>query len=202
MRKPRLGALAGRAGFRWLGLAALSWLSACSGEPADRPARRPAGYFDTVGLLDAQIKQLQAQRLGLEKAVVLRDGQTETRQLRQVNWANELELFYQADINKPALRGAYKQTSAADSTGLTRQTFRRRPNVEHPVLELSVLRAGATVRELQARISQDNALFFSGKQLALRFGPDGLLTDYQVRGSQKLVVFDSTRYAARARVLR
>ncbi|WP_149867239.1 hypothetical protein [Solirubrum puertoriconensis] len=175
--------------------------AACSSDPSERPARQPAGYFDVVGLLDAQVKQLQQQGPILQKRVVLRNNQPETSRLTAPNWANELQLFYQADINKPALRGAY-QESATDSAGLTRRIFRRRPEVDHPVTELTVLQAGPVVRELTATVSQDNPLFFSGKQFRMRFGTDGSLSSYEVRGQQKLVAFDTTRYLANGQVVR
>lgn len=180
--------------------------AACSSGGDERPARRPAGYFDVPALLDAQIKQLQQQSPGLEKNVVLRASRShkmpgETARIAQPNWPDELQLFYQADINKPALRGAY-QVQTTDSAGLTRRSFRRRPDIDHPVTELTVLQAGPTVRELRATVDQDNPLFFSGKQLSLRFGPDGQLSSYQVLGQQKLIGFDTTRYVANGRVLR
>jgi hypothetical protein len=158
--------------------------SACSSDPAERPVR-----------------QLGQQRPALEKRVALREQQPETKQLAQPDWAKELQLFYQADINKPALRGAYA-VQTTDSAGLTRRTFRRLPDVEHQVVELSVLQAGPVVRELHATLSQDNPLFFSGKAFRLRFGADGVLSSYEVQGRQKLVAFDTTRYSASARVLR
>ncbi|GAB3842687.1 hypothetical protein [Hymenobacter jeollabukensis] len=175
--------------------------AACSSDPAERPARRPAGYFDTQGLLDKQVQQLQAQHPGLEKRVSLRGSAPETQTLAQPDWAHELQLFYQADINKPALRGAY-QVQTTDSAGLTRRSFRRLPDVDHPVTDMTVLQAGPTVRELRAIVNQQNPLFFSGKQLRLRFGEDGTLSSYEVLGQQKLVGFDTTRYVARGRVLR
>ncbi|UYZ58290.1 hypothetical protein [Hymenobacter latericus] len=175
--------------------------AACSSDPSERPARQPAGYFDVVGLLDAQVKQLQAKSPALQKRVVLRNGKPETTRLASPNWANELQLFYQADINKPALRGAY-QESSTDSAGLTRRTYRRRPDVDHPVTELTVLQAGPVLRELTATVSQDNPLFFSGKQFRMRFGADGGLSSYEVRGQQKLVAFDTTRYQASGQVVR
>lgn len=176
--------------------------AACSsGDASERPARRPAGYFDAPALLDAQIKQLEQQRPALEKQAQLRDGKAETVQIAQPNWADELQLFYQADINKPALRGAY-QVQTTDSAGLTRRTFRRLPDVDHPVTELTVVQAGKLVRELRATVDQDNPLFFSGKRLHLRFGPDGALSSYEVLGRQKLVGFDTTRYVARGQIVR
>lgn len=175
--------------------------AACSSEPAERPARRPAGYFDVPALLDAQVKQLQTRPPALEKQVQLRDGKQETVRLAQPNWADELQLFYQADINKPALRGAY-EVQTTDSAGLTRRSYRRHAEVDHPVTELTVWQAGSTVRELRATVDQINPLFFSGKQLRLQFGPDGALSGYEVLGRQKLIGFDTTRYVARGRVLR
>ena len=175
--------------------------AACSSDPAERPARRPAGYFDAPALLDAQIKQLRQQQPALEKQAQLRDGQQETARLAQPKWEDELQLFYQADINKPALRGAY-QVQTTDSAGFTQRTFRRLPDVDHPVTLLTVVQAGTTVRELRATVDQNNPLFFSGKRLRLRFGPDGTLSNYEVLGRQKLVGFDTTRYVARGRVLR
>jgi hypothetical protein len=175
--------------------------AACSSDADERPARRPAGYFDAPALLDAQVKQLQAQHPPLEKQVTLRGGAAETVRLPQPDWADELQLFYQADINKPALRGGYA-VQTADSAGLTRRTYRRLPTTDHPVTQVTVLQAGTVVRELRATVEQINPLFFSGKQLQLQFGPDGQLSSYQVLGQQKLVGFDTTRYVARGRVLR
>ncbi|OON71067.1 hypothetical protein [Hymenobacter sp. CRA2] len=178
--------------------------AACSSGGDDigaRPARRPAGYFDTQTLLNAQVQRLQRQRPALEKRVMLRDALPETAKLPQPDWARELQLFYQADINKPALRGAY-QVLTSDSAGFTRRIFRRLPEVDHPVLALEVVQDDSVVRELRATLEQRNPLFFSGKKLQLRFGADGLLSDYEVQGRQKLVGFDTTRYVSSARVLR
>ncbi|RTQ48583.1 hypothetical protein EJV47_16555 [Hymenobacter gummosus] len=176
--------------------------AACSsGDAGERPARRPAGYFDAPALLDAQVRQLEQQRPVLEKQVRLRDGKQETVRLSLPDWADELQLFYQADINKPALRGAY-EVQTTDSAGLTRRVYRRHTEVDHPVTELTVLQSGPTVRELRATVDQANPLFFSGKRLHLRFGPDGALSSYEVLGRQKLVGFDTTRYVARGRVVR
>ena len=90
-------------------------------DPAAPGAPRPVGpYFDVRGLLDAQVQQLTARHPGVTKHVALRGGAPETVQVPQVKWADELQIFYQADINKAALRGAYAVDSASLPGGAVR----------------------------------------------------------------------------------
>lgn len=170
-------------------------------DPAAPGAPRPPGpYFDLRGLLDAQIRQLSARRPGVLKAVSLRGGSSETVRVPQVKWADELQIFYQADINKAALRGAYRLDSATEAGGATRRTYTARPG--HPnvsVTRLSVLSAGGQPQEIEAALRQDNTLFFGQKQLRMTL-QKGQLTAYSVRGTQKLVLFDTLRFQTMARV--
>ncbi len=102
---------------------ALLTLSSCdkgaqAPDPAAPGAARPAGpYFDVRGLLDGQIRQLAARHPGAVKEVSLRGSAPESVRVPQVKWADELQIFYQADINKAALRGAYRLDSAAEAGG-------------------------------------------------------------------------------------
>ncbi len=170
-------------------------------DPAAPGAARPAGpYFDVRGLLDGQIRQLSARHRGAIKEVSLRGGPVETVRVPQVKWTDELQIFYQADINKAALRGAYRLDSAAKAGGAVRRTYTAQPG--HPnvsVTRLSVLSAGGQPQELEATLKQDNTLFSGQKQLRLTL-QNGQLNAYSVRGSQKLVLFDTLRFSTRVRV--
>jgi hypothetical protein len=158
-------------------------------------SRRPL-YFDVKGLLDEQIKRLDARHPGTSKRVMLRDGAQEAVRVPQVKWADELQIFYQADINKAALRGAYAVDSAALPGGLVRRTYTRRTKQSNaPVTRLVVLAAGADAQEIEATIEQHNPLFDTHKELKF-FLRQNQLTSYEVRGSQKLILFDTLRYAA------
>ncbi len=179
-------------------------LSSCGGstsaDTAAPGAPRPVGlYFDVRGLLDAQIRQLTARHPGVTKHVNLRGGSTETVRVPQVKWADELQIFYQADINKAALRGVYRVDSATEAGGV-RRTYTAQPGRENaPVTRLSVLSAGGQPQEIEATLRQDNPLFSGQKQLRLTL-QQGQLSEYSVRGLQKLILFDTLRFSTSARV--
>ncbi|UOQ73258.1 hypothetical protein [Hymenobacter cellulosilyticus] len=133
----------------------------------------------------------------MEKQVMLRDGQMETTRVEKVDWSKELQIFYQADINKPALRGAYE---AIGSPVNGAQEYRRKGIIENIVDQLRVSGDGTSSGTIEATLTQDNPLFFSRKFLALSY-QNGLLKTYRVRGVQKLVLFDTLRYSATVTVL-
>ncbi len=195
-----------RTDFYLLGIAALAALSGCDkGAAADAAAPGAAHvagpYFDVRGLLDAQVRQLAARQPGVEKQVSLRNSAPETVRVPQVKWADELQIFYQADINKAALRGAYTVDSASLPGGAVRRSYHLLPGHDNaPVLRLDVTSAAGQPQQIQATLRQDNTLFFGQKDLQLTLH-NGQLSQYSVKGVQKLVLFDTLRYHTAARVL-
>ncbi|MGY2130651.1 hypothetical protein ACW9KT_00375 [Hymenobacter sp. HD11105] len=188
----------------WLG-SLLLLATACGPEsaPASKQAGRRPLYFDIKSFLDAQTQDLTRRKPAVEKRVKLRGGQIETTRVPEVEWDNELQIFYQTDINKPALRGAYQIDSVIQEDGRLRRTYRRKPDVENAVERLTVISlpsAPAAAQEITATLTQDNPLFFSQKRVALH-AANGRLLDYQVTGVQKLVLFDTLRYSAAVRVV-
>ncbi|TGE14270.1 hypothetical protein [Hymenobacter elongatus] len=187
----------------WVAVVALT--SACDQQPGggssvQQPARKPL-YFDVKGFLDTQTALLTKRQAAVEKQVTMRDGQVETTRVVQVDWSKELQIFYQADINKPALRGTYEaQAGLTDASGAPLQVYRRRAGVDNIVDRLQATGGSAPNGIIEAVLTQDNPLFFSRKTLLLNYR-NGLLTTYQVRGVQKLVLFDTIRYSATVRVL-
>ena len=163
--------------------------------PAAPPARRPL-YFDVKGLLTQQVAQLAQRRAAVTKHVRLRAEAPETVRVPAVKWADELQIFFQADINKAALRGAYATDSVVLPGGALRRTYTRRPGQPNaPVVRLVVVQQGAEPQEIAATIIQSNALFSARKQLRLQL-QNGQLRGYEVVGTQKLVLFDTLRYSA------
>ena len=192
----RKSAAAARAGLA----AGLGLLAGCGDAgPAAPAARRPL-YFDVKGLLTRQVEQLAQRRAAVTKRVSLRGNTTETVRVPAVKWADELQVFFQADINKAALRGAYAVDSVALPNGVVRRTYIRRPGQPNaPVTSLTVLQQGSAPQELTATIIQNNPLYSAQKQLRLEL-QNGQLTHYEVTGTQKLVLFDTLRYAAAGQV--
>lgn len=188
----------------WL-LGVVALVSACGSEAAGpnppKEMRRPL-YFNIKAFLDTQTQELTRRNPAVEKRVMLRGGQVETTRVPEVDWGKELQIFYQADINKPALRGAYSVDSVAKGDMLLR-TYRRKTGIDNAVERITVLSAAArpeSAQEITATLTQDNPLFFSQKRVLLHT-IDGRLSEYQVRGVQKLVLFDTLRYSATGRVL-
>lgn len=163
------------------------------------PANRKPAYFNLLGFLEQQSTLLGQRRPAVEKQVLLRDGQQETTRVQPTEWAKELQIFQQADINKPALRSLYAVDSVALPSGLVRRTYRRLPGTDHPVEQLTVTSQGNVVQDITAAVAQDNPLVYSAKTLELHC-QNGQLTSYRVNGVQKLILFDSIRYAVRGRV--
>ena len=185
----------------WLGLVVGAGLLAGCGDagPAAPAARRPL-YFDVKGLLNKQIAQLAQRHAAVTKRVSLRGNATETVRVPTVKWADELQIFFQADINKAALRGGYAVDSIALPGGLLRRTYTRLPGQPNaPVTRLTVVQQGAVAQEVAATIVQNNALFATRKQLHFQL-QNGQLRQYEVVGTQKLVLFDTLHYAAAGQV--
>lgn len=159
-------------------------------------------YFNIKAFLDTQAQELTRRKPAVEKRVELRGGQIETTRVPEVDWSKELQIFYQADINKPALRGAYAVDSVAKGDTLLR-TYRRKTGIDNSVERITVLSDAASpesAQEITATLTQNNPLFFSQKRVVMHT-TDGRLSDYQVKGVQKLVLFDTLRYSAVGRVL-
>ncbi|MFD1873619.1 hypothetical protein [Hymenobacter bucti] len=187
---------------------ALLALGGCDGgsRPADPSApgiSAPTGpYYDVRRFLDGQVGLLNARHMGATKQTSLRDNAYEQATVPEIKWADELQIFYQADINKAALRGAYILDSLVVPGQGLRRTYTLRPGFPHAsVLRLAV--SGPLVgfpQRIEAQIRQNNTLFYSAKSLDMHF-EGGQLRTYQVRGVQKLVLFDSLRFNMSARVL-
>ena len=181
-------------------LAGVVLLAGC-GEagPAAPAARRPL-YFDVKGLFTQQVAQLEQRHAAVTKHVSLRGNAPETVRVPTVKWNDELQIFFQADINKAALRGAYAVDSVALPDGRLRRTYTRLPcQPNSPVASLTVVQQGAVPQEIAATIIQNNPLFSAQKQLRVQL-ENGRLRTYEVVGTQKLVLFDTLRYSAAGRV--
>jgi hypothetical protein len=185
-------------------LAGTLLLGACSSDQAGAAAQgssaRPPLYFDVKGLLNAQVQQLAARHAAVTKRVSLRGSAAETATVPSVKWADELQIFFQADINKAALRGAYRVDSTLADGGVSQRRYTLRPGYKNAAVEqLLVQSVGGQPVEIRANITQNNPLFAATKQLRLRL-QNGKLAEYGVSGTQKLILFDTLRYNTTATV--
>ncbi|MTB49612.1 hypothetical protein [Lewinella sp. W8] len=89
-------------------------LTGCEPTPdADAPAMPPA-FFDLGGYMQGQIDSLANNSVLVEKTIEL-NGTVESHEMADINFANDLRVFREADINKPAWIEKY----AADTQRLS-----------------------------------------------------------------------------------
>ena len=175
-------------------------LAGCGDASPAAPAARPALYFDVKGLLAHQVVQLDQRHAAVIKHVSLRDNTAETVRVPAVKWADELQIFFQADINKAALRGGYAVDSVLLPGGALRRTYTRRPGQPNaPVASLTVVQQAGVPQQIDATVEQQNTLFSTRKQLHLQL-QNGELKRFEVVGTQKLILFDTLHYAAAGQV--
>lgn len=160
-------------------------LTAC-----DSPAEQNLSpvYFDVAGFIDSQVKELSARKPTVEKTLLV--GDKKSRQATaDVNWRRELELFSQADINKPALRGSYR----IDRPDSLTYNYTLRPTEERLTvrsLRVQMDRATGQPRRIEAVLVTDNPLYTSEQHLLFEKKPGSQSIHYNLTGFQKLAYID------------
>lgn len=173
-------------------------ISSCT-DPAQQ--NQPAVYYDVLSFVKRQIADLSAQKPVVNKAVSINETRSQ-QATRDINWSRELELFTQADINKPALRSSY-QIARPDS--LTYQYTLKNSEERLTVRSLTVQLDATThqPRLIEAILQTANPLYSSERNLLLESGPAGKqwrVQHYKLSGFQKLPYFDKNEFLVEGEV--
>ena len=167
----------------------LIWLaiSGCN-NPAQQ--NQPNVYYDVLGYVKHQIADLSTLKPTVKKSVGINEARNQ-QVTRDINWERELELFTQADINKPALRNSY-QVTRPDS--LTYRYTLKNQEDRLSVQSLSVQIDSTTrqPRRIEAVLQTDNPLYSSERRLLLESGPANgqwRVQHYELSGFQQLPYF-------------
>lgn len=170
----------------------------------DNPAtqNQPPVYYDVAGFVKNQIADLSNRKPMVQKSVRI-NNQRSRQATADLNWSRELELFSQADINKPALRSSY-QITRPDS--LTYQ-YTLKPSEERLTVRSLTVRLDPATRQprrIEAVLQTSNALYSSERHLLLENGPaqnrQWQIRHYQLTGYQKLSYFDKSEFWVEGRV--
>lgn len=157
---------------------------------------QPNVYYDVAGFVKRQITALAAQKPVVSKEVRINKERNQQTS-RDLNWTRELELFSQADINKPALRSSY-QIARPDS--LTYRYTLKKSEEKLTVRSLVVQLDPATrqPRRIEAVLQTANPLYSSERHLVLESGPAGnqqwRVQRYKLSGFQQLSYFDRNEF--------
>ena len=159
-------------------------LSACDSEIKEGKTKR---YFDLKGLIESQIKTLNTQKPFVQKTIVMSD-KSESQLVKTVDWAKELELFIQTDLNKPAFIQSYQVDSSSVSVKYTLKDTEKLP-----VKYLVISRVGENGILIEALVGNENYLYQTERHLTLSL-KNNKVSDYQVEGFQKIVFGDKKTF--------
>ncbi|KQS34264.1 hypothetical protein ASG33_02980 [Dyadobacter sp. Leaf189] len=173
-------------------------LASCDQQAADdNEVKR---YFDLKGFVENQIVYLNEKKPLATKSAKL-DGELETVKSDAIDWKKELELFIQADINKPSYAQSYDVTRKDSST----YEYRLKENSDLPVRYLKIV-TDTTVKsptKVMATLLSRNRIYESEKQIEFTCQKkDNLLqiSAYSVKGYQKLIFMEPKRFEISARI--
>lgn len=159
----------------------------CTGDPAPQTSNGEldtAPFFDLAGYIAAETDRLTSAKTRVEKTITL-NGETETKELDAINFANDLRLFREADINKPAwvdkyetqtemLSGSHKVTTylAKDSSLIVRRLMVEEDLGVTTKIEVD-RKTGTVLSEGEHKLVYNPARGYSVKtQQVNRFGED------------------------------
>ncbi len=181
-----------------MSLGVLLLLSACQ-TPAEKSDEPPV-YYDVKGFVENQIQLLNQQKPTVAKTMVVGSDE-EKRSTNEVNWQRELELFVQADINKPAYRQSY---AIARPDSLTYEyTIQTQEDLPVRFLKVVLDKPNGQPTLIEARILAQNKLYESEKNLLMRCAQksgDWRVASYQIKGFQELVISDRKPFEVRVEI--
>jgi hypothetical protein len=164
----------------------VSALGSCKKDPVDVYYEDQRYYYDLPNFMTRQIDNLKSKQQWVRKKIT-KDGHSHVIERGDVNWEEELAVFAEADINRPAWRGEFKvDTIKLERTMvITYKTENGQIPVKNVVVTID--RDSRQCIQLTVDRSSDNFLYSSDQKLFFTTGEG-----YMVKG--KLTVnylFDS-----------
>ncbi|WP_291032739.1 hypothetical protein [Dyadobacter sp. 50-39] len=173
-------------------------MASCRQEEARDDA--PKVYYDLKGFIENQIVYLNEKKPEVRKTAVL-GSKRDLSKTREVDWKKELELFVQADINKPSYRQSYEMVQ----NGPLHYEYRLKPGNDLPVAYLKIDTDSVLKQPLrvEALIRTSNKVYNSEKKLVLNaVKRDNLLevNAYEVDGYQKLIFVERKTFSVHGQI--
>ncbi|HAA15800.1 MAG TPA: hypothetical protein DCE41_30455 [Cytophagales bacterium] len=187
---------------RPLGAVLFGLLLGCQPESTTEEVEKP--YFDLSGFLDLQVEQLSSIDLQLNKSTLLgEDTDQFSSVLQKEEWDQEFRFFYEVDINQSILLDQYAP-SLQKNGGAMITRYSPKETMENGVQWLEIIQTGGVVTQVSAFTFDKNALYTTQRMLEMNFedkGGKAHLTDYEVKGFQKMVLKDTVNYSIQGTVL-
>lgn len=184
----------------------LCWLLLCFAcNPEEKVNLQKNEYFDLKGLIAEQINLLDSLNPTIQKeAIINGEAEVKTLQFDSAAWARELDLFIQADINKPNLRGSFEvneENIPEQDTNV--KIYAAKDQKAIGIEYLKVTRQEGNLTRIETLYTETNALYNTFRKLELFFdtaGNGSRLSAYRVEGRQKMVLKDTVFYTISAEI--
>lgn len=160
----------------------------------------PKLYYDLRGFIENQIVYLNEKKPQVSKTAVLA-SKHEVSKTDAVDWKKELELFVQADINKPSYRQSYEVVR----NGPQHFEYRLKRGNDLPVAYLKVDTDSLLKQPtyVEAVIRTKNKVYHSEKKVILHVVNRNNLPEvssYEVSGYQKLIFVEKKVFSVHGQI--
>ncbi|CAG4989196.1 hypothetical protein DYBT9275_00242 [Dyadobacter sp. CECT 9275] len=152
-------------------------------------------YYDLQGFIQKQVTLLKAAKPTVNKQVSL-NGEQEKLVSREVNWEKELELFMQADLNKPAYAQSYAVKK--DSLHIAYTLI----SGENLLVKKLIIRLDSISKSpvlIEGELESSNKLYQSYKKIRM-ICSQGKITSYSIEGYQKLALMDAQPFSVQVKI--
>lgn len=168
----------------------LFWLTgsfSCSSSNTQQAADTTNAYFSLEAFFTSEIDRLTALAPTLNKTVS-RNGVSEKKEVQIENWENELALFIDSDINKPAWQKSYR----IDST--ERSVVYKSIDPELRTQKITIDKnENGLIKHIAISNHTSNMLYQTAEQLD--YYPDSL---YRINKQQQVRFIGNSRYTINA----
>lgn len=139
-------------------------------------------FVDIKGYFQKEAIRLTQRNKTIYKTVISSNG-TESKKVSNINWSNELNLFIESDLNKPAWKDSYK-------------IIRKQDQVTYKALDSNLTVRQIVIKELKGNKKRFD-IFKKDKNILyqaldhLIYIPDSI---YQIDKSQNILLIGKNRY--------
>jgi hypothetical protein len=173
----------------------LALLTACTSETETDLAK---SYFDLKGFIETQVTELNKRKPLVSKTMTMGTDK-DSISTTAIDWAKELELFTQADLNKQAYQLSYEITQPNPFT--FEYVLKSGEKLTVKSLKVVVDETSKQPKLIEALLKEENKLYDSEKQLSLTctLRPEGiwLIKTYEISGFQHLTMADKKDFSVK-----
>lgn len=165
----------------------------CSAPTSNQPSQKK--YFDLKSFVDQQVAWLSQTKPKVSKKVEA-THQTEQLLSDDIDWQRELEIFAQADINKPSYVSSYEMSDQTPNTYI----YQLKDGEDLTVKFLKVVLDAVSKqpKQIEALLRTSNYLYDSERQIGLTctVGADGKarIKRYRIEGYQQIIFGDKESF--------